>query len=78
MAAAREKFMGYGEFSYSKKLYPLLNFWFTFEPIWTCQTEVTTILVQANFGQIFKSLPHVNPSWAMEINDTVINYNHYL
>jgi hypothetical protein len=36
------------------------------------------ILAQANFGQIFKSIPHVNHSWAMKINHTVINYKHFL
>ena len=42
------------------------------------QKRSYNIWVGAKFGQIFKSLPHVNHSWAMEINYTVINCNHYL
>jgi hypothetical protein len=35
--------MGYGKYFYSKKLWTLSLFWFTFEVIWTCKTGVTTL-----------------------------------
>jgi hemolysin-activating ACP:hemolysin acyltransferase len=58
------------------------NHYLIFDPIFSpfghARQKLQHLSRSKNFGQILKSLLHVNHSWAMEIYYKVIKYNHYL